>query len=690
LGTARVASAQISPVADVRTERVILVLADISGYTRFVKSHRCSHACAEHVVRELLKAVIDCAEPPLHLRQLLGDAAVFYAVSDGSTALAREMFDQVQRICKRFRERASGQTGRWRRCTCHAARDASTLKLKVIVHHGDAVFAPLGGVDNLIGENVILAHRLLKNSIPADEYILATDAFQQCLGDTVSRPAEGRRERCDGIGGVAVTVYYSQRDRPASPRSWLRSRLARPAQIAANALRGLLGPNRPVARHRRRPRALGPENVPRRHGLTAARPRARRGVTLVFVSAACFGALGVLTQLAYRAGVPVLGLLWGRYLLAAAVLWLVVVALRRPLPTGRGLLFGMALGAGYSVQALLFATSLKHLQAGLADLLYFAYPALVAVGATALARERWSRRRGAALVAASAGIGLALAGGSTVDPLGVVLALGAALGCAAYVLVSSSLLKGIDSLMLAALLCSAAAIVLGADALAHGELAPRVGLGGLLLVATIALVSTVLGIGAFLAGVRRLGPSRASIVSSVEPALTATFGFAAFGDRFGLIQLLGAGLVLASVPILELRLPAVGPVYAKTFPVLAGLTWHERMRVMRNIREVHITAGTQLFAQGAHARDFFLIRRGTATMLQNGAHLANLGPGDFFGEGAPLGIKRRRASVTAASDMSLLVVQPRGFQPLQSTPRIASRLRQAMHERAGALAGAAA
>ena len=282
--------------------------------------------------------------------------------------------------------------------------------------------------------------------------------------------------------------------------------------------------------------------------------RERSGVALVLVSAGCFAALGVLTQLAYRAGVPVLGLISGRYLIAAAVLWLLVRAFRRPLPSRRGVLLGLALGAGYSAQALLFAASLKHLQAGLADLLYFAYPAMVALGATLLGRERWSRRRAGALIAASAGISLALSGGSTIDPLGVALALAAAFGYAAYVLASSSLLKGIDPLALAALLCTAAAIVLTPDALAHGELTARVGLDGLLLVITAALVSTVLGIGTFLAGVRRLGPSRASIVSSVEPALTAAFGFAAFGDRVGPVRMLGVGLVFASVPILELRL----------------------------------------------------------------------------------------------------------------------------------------
>jgi drug/metabolite transporter (DMT)-like permease len=73
------------------------------------------------------------------------------------------------------------------------------------------------------------------------------------------------------------------------------------------------------------------------------------------------------------------------------------------------------------------------------------------------------------------------------------------------------------------------------------------------LVVAVALSSSVLGTSAFMAGVRRLGASRASIVSSAEPALTAAFAFAAFGDRLGAAQLVGAGLVLASVPILELK-----------------------------------------------------------------------------------------------------------------------------------------
>jgi drug/metabolite transporter (DMT)-like permease len=290
-------------------------------------------------------------------------------------------------------------------------------------------------------------------------------------------------------------------------------------------------------------------------GPRSARRRELLGVALVLLSAAAFGALGVLAQLAYADGVSVLGLLVGRFVVAGALLWLIAIALRHPRPSQRRCIAGVSLGAGYSSMALCFAASLRHLEAGLADLLLFSYPVLVSVGAVALGRERRRRRHGTALGVATAGLLLALAGGAggVLNPIAVALALAAALIYAAYVLASSSLLRGTDPLVLAALISSGAALVFCSDAGISGQLAPRGGLGGVGIVVAVALSCSVVGTSAFMAGVSRLGASRASIVSSAEPGLTAIFAFAALGQTFAPGQLLGAGLVLASVPILELK-----------------------------------------------------------------------------------------------------------------------------------------
>jgi drug/metabolite transporter (DMT)-like permease/RimJ/RimL family protein N-acetyltransferase len=280
-----------------------------------------------------------------------------------------------------------------------------------------------------------------------------------------------------------------------------------------------------------------------------------RGAVLVLLSAAAFGSLAVLAQLAYGQRVSVLGLLVGRFSVAAVALWLVALTRRRPLPPRRDVMLGVALGAGYCFSALLFAASLRHIEAGLADLLLFAYPVMVSVGAVLIGRERWSARRAVALSVAGVGIAAALsgAGAGTIDIAGVSLALGAALVYAAYVLASSSLLRRIDPLTLAASVATGAAMVFCGYALARGKLTLNTSVEGFGLVIAVALTSSVIGTAAFMAGVRTLGASRASIISSAEPALTALFSWVTFGERFGAVQLLGAALLLASVPILELR-----------------------------------------------------------------------------------------------------------------------------------------
>jgi drug/metabolite transporter (DMT)-like permease len=249
-------------------------------------------------------------------------------------------------------------------------------------------------------------------------------------------------------------------------------------------------------------------------GVTPRSPGKRelQAVVLVLLSAAGFGSLAVLAQLAYGTGVSVLGLLSGRSLIAGTVLWLIPIVLRRPLPRRRGVFIGVCLGAGYSSMALCFAASLRHIEADLADLLLFAYPALVSVGAVALGRDRWNRRAAAALAVAGTGIVLALAGGRAgIDPLGVALALAAAAIYAAYVLASSSLLGDTDPLVLAALIASGAALVFCLDAGAAGQLVPRGGLHGVALVIAVALSSSVLGTTAFMAGSGDSGPhARAS------------------------------------------------------------------------------------------------------------------------------------------------------------------------------------
>jgi drug/metabolite transporter (DMT)-like permease len=395
------------------------------------------------------------------------------------------------------------------------------------------------------------------------------------------------------------------------------------------------------------------------------------GLVLTLLSAVFLSGLGVTTQLAFDAGATVGTLLSGRFLVAAAVLWPLVwlIGSRRPAP--RQVVAGLLLGVGYSAHAWLFTASLARLDAGLVDLLLFTYPALVMLGAVALRRDRWSARRGIALGTAATGTALVLVGGlGSVDPLGVTLALASAVAYAAYVLTSAGALARTDPFLLTALVTTGAAVTLTAAGAAQSDVSLRTDPEAFALIGAVGVVA-VAGMSTFAAGIGRLGPARASIVSAVQPALTPVLGYLVFADRLGPEQVAGGMLVIAAVVILEARSVA-----------LAWLPRSERRRLAGVADVVEVPAGRRLLSQGAPADAFFLIERGRASVRQGDRHIAELGPGDFFGELALLGGGTRTASVVAASEMRVRVVaEPEFASTMRSLPTLARSVRDTASRR---------
>ena len=137
--------------------------------------------------------------------------------------------------------------------------------------------------------------------------------------------------------------------------------------------------------------------------------------------------------------------------------------------------------------------------------------------------------------------------------VGVGLALGSAIAYAAYILTAAKQLEQTDPLVMIALVVTGAALALTVTAAGRRDLSIDIGASALGFTAAVGAVA-VTGMVMFGAGIRILGPSRASIVSAVQPALTPLIGFAVFADRLRLAQLSGGALVVASIVILELDL----------------------------------------------------------------------------------------------------------------------------------------
>jgi drug/metabolite transporter (DMT)-like permease len=287
------------------------------------------------------------------------------------------------------------------------------------------------------------------------------------------------------------------------------------------------------------------------------------GTFLCLASGAAFGAMAVFGKLAYGEGATVGTLLAVRFALAAALFWALVLAgagareLRAL--SARDLGVGLGLGScGYALQAGCYFAALERIDASLLSLMLYTFPAMVAAAAVALGRERLDGRRLAALGLALGGLALVVAGAGagSLDPLGAALGLGAAVVYTTYILVSDGIVGRVRAQLLSALVCTGAAISLTTGSALLGELRPAeltsAGWGWL---ASLALVSTVGAVSLFFAGLRRAGPTAASILATVEPLVTVLLAYLVFGERLGPVQLAGGALVLAAVLTLHARLP---------------------------------------------------------------------------------------------------------------------------------------
>ena len=110
-------------------------------------------------------------------------------------------------------------------------------------------------------------------------------------------------------------------------------------------------------------------------------------------------------------------------------------------------------------------------------------------------------------------------------------------------------------------------------------------------------------------------------------------------------------------------------------PMFTACTKQELQRVAKLSTEVDVPAGKTLARQGEAGREFVIILDGTATVTRNDKKIAELGPGDYFGETALLDPGERTATVVAASPMRIAVVTPREFsEMLDEVPPLARKI----------------
>ena len=120
-------------------------------------------------------------------------------------------------------------------------------------------------------------------------------------------------------------------------------------------------------------------------------------------------------------------------------------------------------------------------------------------------------------------------------------------------------------------------------------------------------------------------------------------------------------------------------------PFFKGLSKRELATIAQQIDEVDVEAGAVIAREGDFGHEFFVIIDGTAEVLRGDAPIAELGPGEFFGEMALLDEERRTATVKAISPMRLLVMTRSSFRSVDRTmPQIHAAVAEAISERRAA------
>ncbi|MEO8251346.1 MAG: DUF2652 domain-containing protein [Chloroflexota bacterium] len=197
--------------AMLQPEPTWLLIADISGYTSYLAGVELDHA--QDILADLIGTVVTALRPNFRLAKLEGDAAFVSAAAeklDGSLLL-----DIIERCYFGFRRRRR-DVRQATSCGCNACVRIPDLNLKFVAHHGVALHQRVAGREELLGSDVIIVHRLLKNEIVEalgiDAYAMFTQACTDAMAiDAAALEMEPLSEAYEHLGEVHTWVHDLER-----------------------------------------------------------------------------------------------------------------------------------------------------------------------------------------------------------------------------------------------------------------------------------------------------------------------------------------------------------------------------------------------------------------------------------------------------------------------------------------------
>jgi len=225
-------------------QRTLLLIADISGYTDYMRTHRMSLAHAEVNMSRMLDRVIDAA-PEFDLIEIEGDAAFMSrpagelvdgaavsAILEAASAMHRAFHVERQYVAKNL-------------CPCKGCTEVDSLRLKFVAHVGEVATQTIRKRRKLVGIDVILVHRMLKNPVEIPEYVLLSEDLHLLRDSALPLPEHEVLQDLEGIGPKrAYFLDVADLDGstlPAVPDPTVLARLGRTLTVAGSGMPYMLG-----------------------------------------------------------------------------------------------------------------------------------------------------------------------------------------------------------------------------------------------------------------------------------------------------------------------------------------------------------------------------------------------------------------------------------------------------------------
>ena len=273
------------------------------------------------------------------------------------------------------------------------------------------------------------------------------------------------------------------------------------------------------------------------------------GILLIAISAASFGTLAIFGHYVYADGMDTLTVLFLRFGVSAVFMTIILLLRKEHFPRGQILVQLVGMGAlGYVGQSFLYMTAIKYASSGLVALLLYLYPMFVFILSVFILREKTTSVKVIALILALTGSAL------TVDPnggqlIGALMAVVAALIYSIYIIVGTNVMKHVSAVQSSVIIFASAGAVFGTLAFTNGAHFPASNSGALAMLGII-VISTIIPVVTFLAGLERIGPTNAAMLSTLEPVVTVLLAAWLFGERLKPIVMVGGGLILIAVILL--------------------------------------------------------------------------------------------------------------------------------------------